>query len=196
MNWYYYLTQIERIKYVHDNHFVHRDIKPENFLVGKGNNESTIYVIDFGLAKRYRDEQTRIHVSYKENKNLTGTARYASRNSHNGIEQSRRDDLESIGYILVYFLRGSLPWQGLKCKDKQEKYNKIKDMKNAIDPFKLCDGLPDEFAKYLEYCYNLKFDEEPNYKMLINMFKELYKSKDYENDNNYDWITVVSYPFI
>jgi serine/threonine protein kinase len=176
---------------VHDNHFVHRDIKPENFLVGKGSSEQTIYLIDFGLAKRYRDEQTRIHVSFKENKNLTGTARYASRNSHNGVEQSRRDDLESIGYILVYFLKGSLPWQGLKCKEKAEKYKMIKDMKNSMDPYKLCEGLPVEFAKYLDYCYKLKFDEEPNYKQLSNMFKELYKSKDYENDYLYDWITVV-----
>lgn len=143
------------------------------------------------MSKRYRDEQTRIHVSYKENKSLTGTARYASRNVHNGIEQSRRDDLESIGYVLIYLLKGSLPWQGLKCKDKAEKYQKIKEYKNAIDPYKLCDGVPVEFAKYLEYCYNLKFDEEPNYKQLITMFRELFKSKDYENDYLYDWITVV-----
>jgi serine/threonine protein kinase len=181
---------LERIKHLHDCHHVHRDIKPENFLVGKGNTESTIYLIDFGLAKRYRDEQTRIHICYKDNKNLTGTARYASRNAHKGIEQSRRDDLESIGYVLVYFLKGSLPWQGLKCKDKEEKYNKIKEIKENLNPTKLCEGLPDEFSKYLEYCQNLKFDEEPNYKYLIGLFKDLYKSKDYENDYLYDWITV------
>jgi serine/threonine protein kinase len=181
---------LERIKHVHENHYVHRDIKPENFLVGKGNSEQSIYIIDFGLAKRYRDEQTRIHISYKDNKNLTGTARYASRNAHRGVEQSRRDDLESIGYVLVYFFKGSLPWQGLKCRDKQEKYIKIKEMKENLTPMKLCQGLPDEFSKYLEYCQNLKFDEEPNYRMLINQFRELYKSKDYENDYLYDWVTV------
>lgn len=181
---------LERIKHVHENHYVHRDIKPENFLVGRGNTEQTIYLIDFGLAKRYRDEQTRIHISYKENKNLTGTARYASRNAHRGIEQSRRDDLESIGYVLVYFMKGSLPWQGLKCKEKQEKYQKIKEMKESMTPQQLCEGLPEEFAKYIDYCQKLQFDEEPNYKYLTNMFKDLYKSKDYENDYLYDWITV------
>lgn len=181
---------IERLKHIHENHYVHRDIKPENFLIGKGNTEQTIYLIDFGLAKRYRDEQTRIHISYKENKNLTGTARYASINAHKGIEQSRRDDLESIGYILVYFMKGSLPWQGLKCKDKDEKYQKIKEIKENMTPQELCDGLPDEFSKYLEYSQKLKFDEEPNYKYLIGLFKELYKSKDYENDYLYDWVMV------
>jgi casein kinase 1 len=118
---------IERIKHVHDNHYVHRDIKPENFLIGKGQTEQTIYIIDFGLAKRYRDEHTRIHIPLKENRNLTGTARYASCNAHNGLEQSRRDDMESIGYVLLYLFKGNLPWQGLKCKDKNEKYQKIKE---------------------------------------------------------------------
>ncbi len=149
-------------------------------------------MIDYGLSKRYRDEHTRIHISYKENKSLTGTARYASRNAHNGLEQSRRDDLESIGYVLIYLMKGNLPWQGLKCKDKNEKYQKIREMKNAIETNKLCEGLPIEFEKYLEYCYKLKFDEEPNYKYLINLFKDQFKSKDYENDFLYDWITVVN----
>lgn len=184
------LEMIERIKHIHENHYVHRDIKPENFLIGKGQHEQTMYLIDFGLAKRYRDEQTRIHISYKENKNLTGTARYASKNAHKGIEQSRRDDLESIGYVLVYLMKGSLPWQGLKCKEKQEKYAKIKEIKENLTPDKLCEGLPIEFTKYLEYCQNLKFDEEPNYKYLVGMIKDLYKSKDYENDYLYDWVTV------
>ena len=143
------------------------------------------------MAKRFSDEHSRIHISYKENKSLTGTARYASRNAHNFIEQSRRDDLESIGYLLVYLIRGKLPWQGLKCKDKDEKYRRIKEMKNSIDPFNLCEGLPIEFGRYLDYCYKLKFDEDPNYKYLIELFSDLYKAKDYENDYLYDWITVV-----
>lgn len=181
---------IERIKHVHDNHYVHRDIKPENFLVGKGPTEQTIYIIDFGLAKRYRDEHTRIHIPLKENRNLTGTARYASCNAHNGFEQSRRDDLESIGYVLLYFLKGKLPWQSLKCKDKAEKYQKIKEIKMSFTPEKLCEGLPVEFAKYIEFVKKLSFEEEPEYKKYISMFNELFKSKDYECDYLYDWITV------
>ena len=109
---------IERIKHVHENNYVHRDIKPENFLVGKDSTAKTIYILDFGLAKRYRDEHTHIHIPLKENRNLTGTARYASCNAHNGLEQSRRDDMESIAYVILYFFKGKLPWQGLKCKSK------------------------------------------------------------------------------
>ena len=108
------------------------------------------------------------------------------------LEQSRRDDLESIGYMLIYLLKGSLPWQGLKCSDKAEKYNKIKEIKNNIDPYKLCEGLPVEFAKYLEHCYSLKFDDEPNYKYLIDLFQKLFQSKDYEFDFSFDWVTAVT----
>ena len=181
---------IERIKHVHDNNYVHRDIKPENFLVGKDNTAKTIYILDFGLAKRYRDEHTHIHIPLKENRNLTGTARYASCNAHNGLEQSRRDDMESIAYVILYFFKGKLPWQGLKCKDKNEKYAKIKEMKMSITPEKLCEGFPVEFAKYLTMVKKLGFEEEPAYKNYIQMFTTLFKSKDFEMDYSYDWVTV------
>ena len=171
---------------------IHCDIKPQNFLVGKGEKENIIFLIDYGLSKRYRDEQTRIHISYKDNKSLTGTARFASRNAHNGIEQTRRDDLESLGYVFLYFLKGSLPWQGLKIKEKTEKYQKIREMKNSVSAKDLFKGYPDEFIQYMEYCFNLKFEEEPNYRNMINMFKELFKNRDYENDLAYDWVTVKS----
>ena len=181
---------IERIKHVHENNYVHRDIKPENFLVGKDNTSKIIYILDFGLAKRYRDEHTHIHIPLKENRNLTGTARYASCNAHNGLEQSRRDDMESIAYVILYFFKGKLPWQGLKCKDKNEKYAKIKDMKMSITPEKLCEGFPIEFANYLTKVKKLGFEEEPAYKDYIKMFNDLFKSKDFEMDYMYDWVTV------
>ena len=181
---------IERIKHVHDNNYVHRDIKPENFLVGKDSTAKTIYILDFGLAKRYRDEHTHIHIPLKENRNLTGTARYASCNAHNGLEQSRRDDMESIAYVLLYFFKNKLPWQGLKCKDKNEKYAKIKEMKMSITPEKLCEGFPIEFAKYLTMVKKLGFEEEPAYKNYIQMFNNLFKAKDFEMDYAYDWVTV------
>ena len=184
------IQMIERLKHVHDNHYIHRDIKPENFLIGRETTEKTIYLLDFGLAKRYRDEYTHIHIPLKENRNLTGTARYASCNAHNGLEQSRRDDMESIAYVILYFFRKKLPWQGLKCKDKNEKHAKIKEMKMSLTPEKLFEGLPKEFADYLTLVKKLGFEDEPNYKDYIKMFNKLFKEKGFDLDFRYDWVTV------
>lgn len=118
---------IGRIEYMHVKNFIHRDIKPDNFLMGIGRHCNKLFIIDFGLAKKYRDSRTRVHIPYRDNKNLTGTARYASINAHMGIEQSRRDDMESLGYVLMYFNRGNLPWQGLKAANKKQKYEKISE---------------------------------------------------------------------
>ena len=111
---------------------------------------STVYMIDYGLAKRYKDPQTGVHIPYKDGKNLTGTARYASVNTHVGIgkvlitsiEQSRRDDLECIGYVLIYFIKGELPWQGLRARNKKDKYNQIKNKKQNTSLEELCSGIP------------------------------------------------------
>ena len=103
-------SMISRIEVFHNKGFIHRDIKPENFLMGSGKRQSTLYMIDLGLAKRYKDPKTGLHIKFKENRNMAGTIRYASINNHLGFEQSRRDDLEAIGYVLVFLFKGRLPW--------------------------------------------------------------------------------------
>lgn len=135
-----------RLDTVHTKCYIHRDIKPDNFLMGRGGRRTMCYVIDFGLSKLYRDPRNHRHIPYREGKNLTGTARYASINTHMGIEQSRRDDLESLGYVLMYFLRGSLPWQGLKANTKKQKYERILEKKAEIPTEVLCKGFPGELC--------------------------------------------------
>ncbi|KAK9102534.1 hypothetical protein Sjap_019788 [Stephania japonica] len=151
-----------------------------------------VYVIDFGLAKKYRDTSTHRHIPYRENKNLTGTARYASMNTHLGIEQSRRDDLESLGYVLMYFLRGSLPWQGLKAGTKKQKYEKISERKVSTSIEALCRGYPTEFASYFHYCRSLRFDDKPDYAYLKRIFRDLFIREGFQFDYVFDW-TILKY---
>ncbi|XAR53360.1 Non-specific serine/threonine protein kinase [Bertholletia excelsa] len=183
---------ITRIEYVHSKGFLHRDIKPDNFLMGLGRKANQVYIIDFGLAKRYRDSTTNRHIPYRENKNLTGTARYASCNTHLGIEQSRRDDLESLGYVLLYFLREGLPWQGLKAATKKEKYDKICEKKLSTPIEVLCKSHPVEFASYFHYCHSLTFDQRPDYGFLKRLFRELFIREGFEFDYIFDW-TILKY---
>lgn len=179
---------ITRIEYLQNNNFIHRDMKPDNFLMGVGTKKTVVYLIDFGLSKRYRDPKTGEHIPYKDNKSLTGTARYASVNTHLGIEQARRDDLEAIGYILLYFLKGSLPWQGLAGRNKNEKYDKIKEKKVQTTIEQVTYGVPEEFARYLQYCRNMQFEEKPDYNYLRGLFKQMMHKNGYDYDGRYDWI--------
>ncbi|XP_044471935.1 casein kinase 1-like protein 3 [Mangifera indica] len=183
---------ITKIEFLHSKGFLHRDIKPDNFLMGLGRKANQVYIIDFGLAKRYRDPTTNRHIPYRENKNLTGTARYASCNTHLGIEQSRRDDLESLGYVLLYFLRGSLPWQGLKAATKKQKYDKICEKKVSTPIEVLCKSHPVEFASYFHYCHSLTFDQRPDYGFLKRLFRDLFTREGFEFDYIFDW-TILKY---
>ncbi len=133
---------LERIKFIHENYHIHRDIKPDNFVMGVNEDENKVFLIDFGLSKKYKSQSKGTHIPFKSNKNMTGTARYCSISTHRGFEQSRRDDLESIGYVLLYFLRGSLPWQGLKFKKEDDQYAKICEKKQTVILEELCAGLP------------------------------------------------------
>ena len=165
------LQMMNRIEYLHKHNFIHRDIKPENFLIGTKTKSNIIFLLDFGLSKRYKNIKNHQHIPYREGRPLTGTARYVSINTHLGIEQSRRDDLESIGYLLIFFLKGSLPWQGLKAGG--DKYQRIMEKKLQIPTEILCFGLPDEIVYYLNYCKSLRFEDRPDYDYLRGLFIKL-----------------------
>ncbi len=176
------LQMLNRIENLHKHSFIHRDIKPENFLIGPKEKSNIIFLIDYGLSKKYKNSKTNQHIPYKEGRNLTGTVRYISINCHLGIEQSRRDDLESIGYVLIYFLKGSLPWQGIKSKDK---FNKIKEKKIQTQTEFLCNGLNEEIIYYLNYCKKLRFEDKPDYEYLKGLFIKLLGSEG--NKTKFDW---------
>jgi casein kinase 1 len=178
---------LSRIEYVHSKYLLHRDIKPDNFLIGYAKKSSQVFIIDFGLTKKYIDSSTGMHIAYREGKSLTGTARYASINTHLGVEQSRRDDLEGLGYVLMYFLRGSLPWQGLNGLTKKEKYQNILEKKVDTSVEDLCKQFPHEFTIYLNYCKSIRFEDKPDYNYLKRIFKELFFKMGFQMDFVYDW---------
>ena len=178
------------LKYIHDKHIIHRDIKPDNFVMGLNKQNANLYLLDFGLAKKYRSSKTLEQYPYIKKKKLTGTARYASIHALEEMEQSRRDDLESVGYVLMYFLRGNLPWQGLKIKSKEDRYKKILDKKKETTSEQLCKDFPEEFREYLEYSRNLEYTEDPQYEKLKEKFYNLVCNKMGESfDYVYDWTT-------
>lgn len=179
---------IHRLEFLHCKNFLHRDIKPDNFAMGLKDKSNIVFLLDFGLAKRYRNPDNLIHNIYRENKNLTGTARYVSLNTHFGAEQSRRDDLESLGYVFFYLLKGSLPWQGLRAKTKEEKYKKIYQCKKTTPIETLCQTLPYEFVTFMKYVRSLAYDERPDYRYVRRLMKIAFQRAGYTCDFEYDWI--------
>ena len=179
---------LERLKNLHDKGIIHRDMKPENFVIGRKNKERLIYLIDFGLSRKYINDNN-IHISMKKDRNIIGTVRYISMNTHQGFEQSRRDDLESLIYIIIYFIKGELPWQGVKYKNKSEKYSKIYEMKkkSTVKGGELCESIPAEFQTIIDYIIGLEFTEKPNYSMIKNIIDIILAKLNYNNDLQFDW---------
>ncbi|XP_037710013.1 casein kinase I [Drosophila subpulchrella] len=181
------VQMMERLEFLHSHRYLHRDIKPENFVMGRGETSHRLYLIDFGLAIKYWDMVEDEHVQPTSGTRLTGTARYASINALRGGGQSRRDDIESMGYVLMYFLRGSLPWQGLVATSKQQKYEKITEMKLSTKAEDLCEGYPAQFYHFVAYSRDLAFDEEPYYANIRYSFIKLMNENKFINDMIYDW---------
>jgi len=188
---------INLLEYIHSKHLIHRDIKPENFLIGNTltDKRNVIHIIDLGLSKRYIDSETGKHIPIKEDKSIVGTPSFMSVNTHLGKELSRRDDLESLGYMLIYFLRGNLPWQMkyLTPRTLRGKLSKIRDMKMEMSISSLCKNycsteVIQTMVCYFEMVQKLDFEEEPGYNDLRMLFYDLMKSKGLKNDGIFDWI--------
>ncbi|EFX00069.1 casein kinase 1 [Grosmannia clavigera kw1407] len=181
---------LARIQTVHDCGLIYRDIKPDNFLIGIPHtaDTATIYLVDFGMAKVYRDPETKEHIPYGEAQSLSGTARYMSINAHCRRSQSRRDDLEAIGHVFMYFLRGNLPWQGVKAPQNDQRYELMCEKKQATSIEDLCGEYPEQFAEYLAYTRGLTFEGDPDYDYLQGLFSQVLSGLGESNDGVYDWL--------
>ena len=179
---------LERLKLIHEKNIIHRDMKPENLCIGYKGKEKNIYLIDFGLSKLINNDKKNMFIfNIKNEKIVIGTVRYISMNAHLGNEQYKKDDLESLAYMLVYFIKGELPWQNLKAKSRREKYTKIYHKKKHTVNSELCNFLPDEIKTFVNYILNLNQKQNPDYTKLMNLISNLMKKYGYTNDLQFDW---------
>ena len=185
------IQMLDRIEYVHSKGIIHRDIKPENFLLGL-DNKTFLYLIDFGISRKYRSSRGK-HLKYSLTGKVFGTLRFTSYNATRGVESSRRDDLESIGYMLIYLAGQTLPWQRYETKKRipKDNYYKVLELKKSTKIEVICRFLPEEFVEYIKYCRNLKFEENPDYEKLRNLFKKILLKNQLINDYNFSWLKII-----
>ena len=182
------------MEYIHSKNVVHRDIKPEHFLLGL-ENKAIIYLIDFGISRKYRSSKTGKHIQFSLIGQLFGTLQFISYNATRGVEQTRRDDMISVGYVLIHLSGTQLPWEHLSIKEKNAKknYEKILKLKKLLKPEDICKGLPEELTEYFRYCYNLNFEQQPDYEYLRGLFKNLLIRLQCKNDLNFSWLNKINF---
>ena len=178
---------LTRLESIHNKGIIHCDIKPENFSIGL-KEKRIIYLIDFGLSKKYRSDRTKNHIQFSITKTMIGTARYASRNALSGLQLSRRDDLESLSYVILYFLTKKLPWQGITAKTQDKRYKKIYEKKDEIEKWDKFKKIPEQIQNFVKYVRNMGFTQDPDYKLMKNYFYDLLDKLDLDFDNNFSWI--------
>ncbi|VDK70271.1 unnamed protein product [Litomosoides sigmodontis] len=179
---------LDRIQCMHDAGYIHGNLTSDTFVMGIKENIARVYLVDMKFASKYINISggRRKHIPYEENTGFFGSPCFASVNRHLGTVASRRDDLESCVYIILYFLKGNLPWQ---IYEKSNELEWVLEIKTSITAEILCHGLPDQFATVLNYCRALKFDDEPNYLFIRQLFRDLFQSMNYKEDWNFDWVS-------
>jgi len=177
------------IEFFHKKQYLHRDVKPDNFLMGVGDKANQVFVIDLGLTKKIQRQRFSVgQIGSQVVHPMVGTVRYAGIHAHLGHEEGPRDDLESLAYVWAYFLRGSLPWQGMQARTRDEKFTRIRDMKKLAKSAELFEGFPNEFGRYLDYVRGMRKDELPNYQRVRDVFRKLAAHSNIAYDSEFDWV--------
>ena len=179
---------LERVQHMHERNYIHRDIKPDNIMMGLGQESNTVHLIDFGLTRLVINPKTGQHIPFIGRKNLIGTCRYVSVNSHKGFELSRRDDLITLGYVMINLIKGNLPWQNIRISKNSARYSKVGKFKEDYPIEKLCEGCPVQFQIYMHYVTCMQFEEAPNFDLLKNLISlAAHEAKINLHDNEFDW---------
>ena len=181
------IQMIDRVEYLHYKKIIHKDLKPDNFVMGLGSKSHILHIIDFGFSAKYWDSKHKCHIRFDNQKIFTGNGRFCSVNALKGFETSRRDDMESLGYIIMYLLRGNLPWSRIKANNVKDLIKKLFEKKSITSVNELCNGFPSEFRTFVSYTRNLEFTEAPDYNYLRYLLKNVIKKSGFTIDFNYDW---------